>query len=30
VKGASGETLTPEQLKAGRGAHLDVEIKDAK
>ena len=27
VKGANGETLTAEQLKAGRGAHLDVEIK---
>lgn len=30
VKGASGETLTPDQLKAGRWAHLDVEIKDSK
>ncbi len=28
VKGANGETLTEEQLKAGRGAHLDVEIKN--
>jgi len=27
VKGANGETLTAEQLKAGRWAHLDVEIK---
>lgn len=27
VKGANGETLTAEQLKAGRGSHLDVEIK---
>jgi hypothetical protein len=27
VRWANGETLTAEQLKAGRGAHLDVEIK---
>jgi murein DD-endopeptidase MepM/ murein hydrolase activator NlpD len=27
VRGANGEVLTAEQLKAGRGAHLDVEIK---
>lgn len=27
VKGANGETLTAEQLKAGRGAHVDIEIK---
>lgn len=29
VKWANGETLTPEQLKAGRWAHVDIEIKDA-
>lgn len=28
VKGANGETLTAEQLKAGRWAHVDIEIKD--
>lgn len=28
VRGANGETLTGEQLAAGRGAHVDVEIKD--
>lgn len=27
VKGANGETLTAEQLKAGRWAHVDIEIK---
>lgn len=26
VKGKNGETLTPEQKAAGRGAHVDVEI----
>lgn len=29
VLGKNGEKLTAEQLKAGRGAHVDVEIKDA-
>lgn len=28
VLGKNGETLTPEQLAAGRGAHVDIEIKD--
>jgi murein DD-endopeptidase MepM/ murein hydrolase activator NlpD len=26
VLGKNGETLTPEQLAAGRGAHVDIEI----
>ena len=28
VLGKNGETLTPEQLAAGRGAHVDIEIMD--
>jgi murein DD-endopeptidase MepM/ murein hydrolase activator NlpD len=28
VMGANGEKLTAEQLKAGRGSHLDVEVKN--
>lgn len=28
VRGKNGEVLTAEQLKAGRGSHVDVEIKD--
>lgn len=30
MKGANGETLTKAQLQAGRGAHVDVEVKDSK
>ena len=29
VLGKNGEKLTPEQLTAGRGAHVDVEITDS-
>ena len=28
VRGKNGEVLTEEQIKAGRGSHVDVEIKD--